>query len=241
VESEIELSVVVPAFNESARIGASLQKICRYLSAKGMGFEIIVVDDGSTDDTAEKVRTAAAGDCAIRLVSYAPNRGKGRAVKTGMLTSRGRRVLMTDADLSAPIEDLHLLSDAMEDGCEVAIGSRGHKDSIITTHQPLYRELGGKMVGLAIRTLAVRGIKDSQCGFKLFDGDFARRLFEKSVIDGYACDVEALYLAARMGGRIREVAIHWGHCEGSKVRPFADAIGILGDICRILLTRYQNP
>ena len=242
MEKATNLSVVIPAYNESARIAESLDRILAYLRGDWpgkAGFEIIVVDDGSTDDTRALVTAAAEANPKVRVVAYDDNRGKGYAVREGVLASTGDRVLFSDADLSAPIEDLPLLEAALEQGFDIAIGSRALPGSILTTRQPLYRELGGKALNLAIRALAVPGIHDTQCGFKLFRGDAARRIFGKCTLCRWSFDVEALYLARRMGYRIAEVPIHWGHKEGSKVHPFSDGLKILADLAHIRLRRYE--
>ena len=239
MEDGIELSVVVPAYNESVRMVESLQGILDYLRPTVTRVEIVVVDDGSTDDTRTKIAEFSERSPEIRIVAYDRNRGKGYAVRQGMLASKGRRVIISDADLSAPIEDLPLLENALERGCEIAVGSRALPGSVLTHRQPRYRELGGKVLNLAIRLLAVPGIHDTQCGFKLFDGEAARRIFSKCTLDGWGFDVEVLYLARRMGYRVAEVPVHWAHREGSKVRPFADGVKILLDLVRIRLRRYD--
>ena len=238
----MELTVVMPAFDESGRIEDSLSRVLGYLrgadSIKGE-FEIIVVDDGSTDETRARVTAMAERNQEIHIVAYNENQGKGYAVRQGVLASKGKNVLISDADLSAPIEDLPLLVQALERGADIAVGSRALPGSVLTERQPRYRELGGKALNLPIRLLAVPGIHDTQCGFKLFQGDAARRIFAKCMLNRYSFDVEALYLARRMGYSIAETPIHWGHREGSKVRPFADGLRILFDLARLRLRRYD--
>jgi dolichyl-phosphate beta-glucosyltransferase len=242
MNEEMKLTVVIPAFDESGRIEDSLDRVLSYLRGADSvkdGFEIIVVDDGSTDETRGRIAAMAERNPEIRIVAYDENQGKGYAVRQGILASKGKCVLISDADLSAPIEDLPLLTDALEHGFDIAVGSRAMPGSVLTERQPRYRELGGKALNLPIRLLAVPGIHDTQCGFKLFRGDAARRIFAKCTLNRYSFDVEALYLARKMGCSMAEVPIHWGHREGSKVRPFADGFKILLDLARLRLRKYD--
>lgn len=234
------LSVVIPAYNEAQRIGDSLCHILEYLRGIGCGgFEILVVDDGSRDSTRAQVEEVARANSEVRLLAYDHNRGKGYAVRLGMLAATGNRVLLSDADLSTPIEDLPILEDALDSGADIAVGSRAVRGSVRTVHQPRYRELGGKLLNAAIRLLAVPGIYDTQCGFKLFRGEAARRIFSKCVLNGFSFDVEALYVARLMGYCLAEVPVHWAHREGSKVRPFLDGFRILRDVAGLRLRKYS--
>ena len=219
----MDLSVVVPAYNEEGRLRPTLDAICAHLRAepgRWGGWELIVVDDGSTDATARIANEAAAEEPRIQLVSGDGNRGKGSALRLGVLASYGRRVLITDADLATPIEELDLLDKqlAAEDSA-AAIGSRAHPDSRIEVHQRPLREWMGRMGNRLIRAVAVPGIHDTQCGFKLFDGDKARAAFADSRLDGWGIDVEILRFFRRAGWPVTEVPVHWSHQEGSKVRP----------------------
>lgn len=240
-ENGIYLSIIIPAYNEQDRIEASLRRVHAYLESLARPFEIIVVDDGSSDGTADIVRAAAADLDAIRLVDYTPNRGKGRAVRVGIRESAGELVGFTDADLSAPIEEMDKLLAAVGGGSDIAIGSRAVKGAIIPKHQPLYRELGGKALNLVIRALAVRGIHDTQCGFKLFKGDIARSIFSRCFLDGWGFDVEVLYLARKMGRGIAEIPVVWSHFEGSKIHPVSAGIGVVIDIIRMKMHHYPQP
>ncbi|WP_406303845.1 glycosyltransferase family 2 protein [Streptomyces sp. NBC_00885] len=219
----VDLSVVVPAYNEEGRLRPTLDAICAHLRAepgRWGDWELIVVDDGSTDATAQIAKEAAADEPRIQLVSGDGNRGKGSALRLGVLASYGRRVLITDADLATPIEELDLLDKqlAAEDSA-AAIGSRAHPDSHIEVHQRPLREWMGRMGNRLIRAVAVPGIHDTQCGFKLFDGDKARAAFADSRLDGWGIDVEILRFFRRAGWPVTEVPVHWSHQEGSKVRP----------------------
>lgn len=237
-ENNVFLSIIIPAYNEQDRIQPSLERVWRYLNSLGLPYEIIVVDDGSTDRTAEITSEMATALGAIRLVSYKPNRGKGYAVRRGVAESLGELVGFTDADLSAPIEEMGKLLMATQGGVDVAIGSRAVKGAVIPVHQPFYRELGGKALNLVIRTLAVRGIRDTQCGFKLFKGDVARTIFGRCFLDSWGFDVEVLYLARRSGFSVVEVPVVWSHSEGSKIHPFSAAARVIIDLFRMKLRSY---
>ena len=228
------ISVVVPAYNEATRIAATVGTIRAFLESLGKPFEIIVVDDGSADSTCE----ALAAVEGISAISYKPNRGKGYAVRQGMIASRGELVAFTDVDLSAPIGELAKLILAIEAGADVAIGSRALKGSMLGAHQPLYREIGGKALNLFIRVLAVRGIHDTQCGFKLFRGELARRVFPKCIVDGWGFDIEVLRLAKKEGCSVAEIPVRWSHSADSRIHPFRAGLQVLRDILRIRLHRY---
>ncbi|QFQ99142.1 glycosyltransferase family 2 protein [Streptomyces phaeolivaceus] len=228
----VDLSVVVPAYNEEARLAPSLDAIIAHLTATEAAarWEIIVVDDGSTDGTAEVVAAVTARDARVQLVSGGPrNRGKGHALRLGVLASHGRRVLLTDADLSAPIDELERLDKALSDGHTAAIGSREAPGASIERHQHRLRETLGRVGNLLIRGVAVPGIRDTQCGFKLFDGDRAREAFAASRLDGFGIDVEILRFFRRSGWPVVEVPVRWSHQPGSKIRP-RDYARVLGEL-----------
>lgn len=236
--TDIHLSLIMPAYNEGFRIEASLEAADEYLRSLGRPYEIIVVEDGSTDDTLSIVERVAKRYPAIWPISYGSNRGKGYAVRQGMIASRGAFAAFSDVDLSAPLEELDKLLKAMNKGFDIAIGSRGVRGAQLTTRQPLYREFGGKALNLIIQALAVPGIWDTQCGFKLFRGDVARDVFSKAFLDGWGFDVEVLYLARKMGYRVAEVPVKWGHGENSKIRPVQAALQVIRDIIRMRLHNY---
>jgi dolichyl-phosphate beta-glucosyltransferase len=244
--TSIDLTVVVPAYNEERRLAPTLDAIVTYLSKTGGGgdgrpdaWEVLVVDDGSTDATGEVVAGAAARDPRIRLLSSPANRGKGHALRLGVLASRGRRVLVTDADLAAPIEELDRLEAALADGHAAAIGSRATDGATIERHQHRIRELLGRAGNVLIRRVAVPGIRDTQCGFKLFDGDRAREAFAASRLDGWGIDVEILQHFRRSGWSVAEVPVRWAHQPGSKVRPL-DYGRILAELA-VLKVRAVRP
>ncbi|MGW4879859.1 dolichyl-phosphate beta-glucosyltransferase [Streptomyces sp. NPDC004262] len=237
-QETVDLSVVIPAYNEEARLGPTLDAVTRYLADHESRFgtwEVIVSDDGSTDGTRE---VAALGRPRVRLVTADRNRGKGNALRLGVAASTGRRVLVTDADLAAPIEELDQLDKALGEGCVAAIGSRAVPGAEISDHQHRLRELLGRAGNLLIRATAVPGIKDTQCGFKLFDGDRGREAFAGSRLDGWGIDVEVLQHLHRDGGTIAEVPVRWSHQPGSKVGPLAYP-KVLVDLARLRLHRLR--
>ncbi|MFK0106284.1 dolichyl-phosphate beta-glucosyltransferase [Streptomyces sp. NPDC091217] len=234
----VDLSVVIPAYNEEERLGPTLDAVTRYLADNESRFgswEVIVSDDGSTDGTRE---VAALRHPRVRLVTADRNRGKGNALRLGVAASSGGRVLVTDADLAAPIEELERLDKALSEGSAAAIGSRAVPGAEITDHQSRLRELLGRAGNLLIRATAVPGIRDTQCGFKLFDGDQARAAFADSRLDGWGIDVEVLQHLHRNGLPIAEVPVRWSHRPGSKVGPLAYP-KVLADLARLRLRRLR--
>jgi dolichyl-phosphate beta-glucosyltransferase len=238
-ETRPYLSLIIPAYNEEARIVSTLNNVRDYLAVTFDSWNIVVVDDGSTDNTLSIMRQWAAENEGLRIVSYKPNVGKGYAVRQGVFAADGEFIAFSDADLSAPIEELAKLFDAVKKGYDIAIGSRAVKGASIPIHQPFYRELGGKGLNLIIQALAVPGICDTQCGFKLFRGDVAREIFSRCFVNKWGFDVEVLYLARRLGYSIAEIGVKWSHAEGSKIKPFPAALGIIRDLVRIRLHRYD--
>jgi dolichyl-phosphate beta-glucosyltransferase len=224
------LSVVVPAYNEQARIGAALDRVLAWAGGRGDRTEIIVVDDGSRDGTAALVEGYAGRG--VRLVRLPANRGKGAALRAGVATSTGELVLISDADFSTPIAEVERLAARLGD-VEIVLGSRAAADARITRRQPRWRELAGKCFNFAIRMLGVRGVRDSQCGFKLLRGDVARELFAAMTIDRYAFDVELILLARRRGYRVAEVGVEWRNDPASRVHLLRDGTRMLADIVRL--------
>ncbi|PGH49259.1 hypothetical protein CRI70_18640 [Streptomyces sp. Ru87] len=231
----VSLTVVVPAYNEERRLRPGIDAICRYLRRCGeRNWELIVVDDGSTDRTAAVAAEAAAAEPRIRVLRAPVNRGKGHAVRIGVRASRGRRVLFCDADSATPIEELALLARRLDEGYAVAIGSRAGPAARIEVRQHVLRELLGKAGNRLIQALAVPGIRDTQCGFKLFDGDKAREVFARARTDGWGFDVEILRAFRSRGWPIAEVPVRWSHQPGSKVGPL-DYAKVLGEVLRVRL------
>ncbi|WP_190129896.1 glycosyltransferase [Streptomyces mashuensis] len=229
----VDLTVVVPAYNEEQRLGPTLRAVRDHLRAlPGTDWELIVVDDGSADGTAAVAEAAAREEPRVRLLRTPENRGKGHAVRTGVLASRGRRVLVTDADLATPIEEFGALSERLDAGAAAAVGSRALPDSRIAVRQHAVRELLGRLGAGLIRAAAVPGIRDTQCGFKLFDGDKVRAAFADSRLDGWSFDVEILRFFHQRDWEVAEVPVRWAHQPGSKVRPLAYP-RVLADVVRL--------
>jgi len=226
------VSIIVPAFNEASRIAESVRKIDAFVRQSPFSIELIVVDDGSTDNTAEIVSTADARK--LRLLRNNKNHGKGYTVRQGVLAASGKYVLFTDADLSAPIEELNkLLEIAQREGADVVIGSRALDRRYIEKHQSPLRELGGIVFNLMVRLLLGLRLHDTQCGFKLFERQRSRRVFEQQTTLGFGFDPELLFLAKRSGLKICEASVRWGHAEGSKVNFLRDGIRMFLDLVRI--------
>jgi dolichyl-phosphate beta-glucosyltransferase len=227
------LSIVIPAYNEQARIVVTLRKTLEYLASQHPQSEVIVVDDGSRDETARMVEEVAASEPRLTLLRQPQNRGKGAAVRRGMLAARGQNVLFMDADLSTPIEEVEKLLVYLREGADVVIGSRGLAESDIRVHQPFPREWMGRTFNLLVRSLLMGGFKDTQCGFKLFTREAAQALFSKQELDGFAFDVEILLLGKELGYRIREVPVIWYHAPNSKVSPITDSSRMFRDLVRL--------
>ena len=241
-DSRPTVSIVVPAFNEAARIGDSIQKIDAFVRQSPLSFEVIVVDDGSADQTAAVVTQCQMSE--LRLVHNDENHGKGYSVRQGVLASTGMYVLFTDADLSAPIEELNKLLDvARTEGVDVVIGSRAVDRRFIEKHQSSLRELGGIVFNKMVQLLLGLRLHDTQCGFKLFHRERSRRIFEKLTTFGFGFDPELLFLAKRHGLSIRETPVRWSHAEGSKVKFLRDGVRMFFDLVRIrwnaLIGRYS--
>lgn len=230
----ISLSVVLPAFEEAQRIGASLREIGEYLAGQSYASEVIVVDDGSADGTFDTVSMMAESfPVPMTVGRYEPNRGKGHALKVAFALTQGDRILFSDADLSTPIEETAgLLAALSEPGISIAIGSRKMAGANIEVHQPYWRESMGKIFTRLAQTL-VPGISDTTCGFKAFDGQVGRDLFARARIDDWSFDAEILLLAALGGHAVREVPVRWHDEAGTKVRVFRDALFALSGLTRI--------
>jgi dolichyl-phosphate beta-glucosyltransferase len=230
----MRLSVVIPAFNEALRLPSTLTEIIRFLDGhpRWSPAEIVVVDDGSDDDTAAVVDSTVGGPgITLRCLRHTTNRGKGAAVRTGFQAAHGRSILLCDADLATPIEELDELD--RHQGSGAAIGSRAVDRRRIERRQPLYRDLMGRVFNLAVQIVALPGIRDTQCGFKLFEGDLGRRLAELQRIDGFAFDVELLLLTRTQGREIRELGVRWRHVNESRVQPLTHSADMFIDLLRI--------
>ena len=240
VMPEPRLSVVIPAYNEAARIGSSLEAIQGYLRSRNILSELIVVDDGSKDDTLQ----VAARCPEVRVLRNDRNRGKGFSVRRGVLEARGQLILFTDADLSAPIEEADKLLAALESsGADAAVGSRALQRELIGIHQSWFREWGGRFFNLLVKLFAGVPIHDTQCGFKLFRRETTRRAFECQRVEGFGFDPEVLFLIQRLGGKIVEVPVRWNHDPATRVRYLRDSLRMTLDLLilrwRALTGQYQ--
>lgn len=243
----VSLSIIIPAYDESLRIAPYLSSIGSYLDGRGVSYEILVVDDGSHDGTAATVEASARTHPRIRCVRLEQNHGKGYAVRTGVLQSRGDLVLFADADGATPIQELERLQSALTGGAEVAIGSRplAVARQGYTVVARWHRTVLGNVFNRIVRQLGLEGITDTQCGFKLFRRAIAQELFSVSSVDGYGFDLEILYIAKRRGYRITEVPINWADQPGSKVSVLRDGLRMLYELLavrrRFAAGRYTAP
>jgi dolichyl-phosphate beta-glucosyltransferase len=231
----VELSVVIPAYNEEKRLPSTLESVHTYLSERGGTFEIIIVDDGSKDGTTAVVEEFAKHHDDIRLISYSANQGKGHAVRTGILKAHGEKILFNDADGSSPIEELEKLEAALAAGALIAIGSRAKPDPTRKVDALAHRKFIGNSFNTIVKTLVLDGIYDTQCGFKLFTKECAQDIFSVAVENGFAFDVEILFIAKSRGYKTTEIAINWSNVEGSKVNVVLDSMKMLAEVLRISL------
>lgn len=237
--SRPELSVVIPAYNEETRLPHSLERIQDYLDRAHPLSEVIIVDDGSTDRTANLVQSLQQKAPRLRLVRNEGNRGKGYSVRAGMLAARGEVTLFTDADLSAPIEEVEKLLGALR-SADIAIGSRALDRSLIRVHESRSRELAGILFNRMVRIAAGLPFKDTQCGFKAFRTDRARAVFEQQTIEGFGFDPEILFLAKRHGLRTVEVPVVWAHDPRTKVHMTRDSLQMFAALWRIRWNAFRG-
>jgi dolichyl-phosphate beta-glucosyltransferase len=228
---------VIPAYNEEQRLPRTIELIERYLDGRGVNYELILVDDGSADGTRQVMDEAAARNPRVRLEALPSNCGKGRALAAGVAVARGDEVLVTDADLSTPIEELEKLEAALKAGAGVAIGSRSVKGSRIEIQQPIYRVLMGKAFNLIVQIALLPGIWDTQCGFKLFRADVAQPVFAALTTDGFGYDPEVLFLAKRRGVRIAEVPVVWRNSAPTKVMAIRSSFDMFKHVVRVRFKR----
>ena len=231
-----EVSIVIPAYDEAARIRQPLENVLQYVKSRSVNAEVIVVDDGSSDATAETAESVFAGhrDIDGRVVSYSPNRGKGYAVRAGLAKARANIALFSDADLSTPIDEMEKLVRPIQLGeFDVTFGSRALDRSLIGTHQPWRREQGGKVMNLIIRTMSGLPFADTQCGFKAFNMARFRPLLDLMTIDRFGFDVEFLFVAKYHGLRLKEIPVRWNNVEGSKVSVFRDTKRMFTELSQI--------
>ena len=230
---ECFLSVIIPAYNEEKRLLSTLSKICAYLSTKDFPYEIIVVDDGSTDNTLQMVKNFASSNRQIVILINEQNSGKGYSVRKGMLSARGEYAFFTDADLSTPIEEIEKCLPYLINGYDVVIGSRSMPGSDILVHQPWYREKMGKIFNFMVNMVLLKGIIDTQCGFKGFKREAVKTVFNRCKIDGFSFDVEALYLSRKYNFKIKEIPIRWENSPLSKVSPIKHSLQMFKDLIGI--------
>ena len=239
-----QYSIVIPAFNEAARISSALEQVVGCIRSRGWFAEVVVVDDGSTDRTATMVRDFAAHAPEVRLLQNPGNRGKGYSVRNGILQSFGEIVMFTDADLSAPIEEAEDLFAALAAGADIAIGSRWLERTRQTIRQPLYRQFFGRCFNAVTRMIMGLSFADTQCGFKAFTRSAAQTIFQLQTIERWGFDPEILFIALKRGYRIVEVPVSWAHDERTRMSYLKDGLRMLQDIAIVrwnaLLGRYNK-
>lgn len=226
------VTVVIPAYNEAQRLPPTLAKVVAYARQQPRRLDLVLVDDGSKDGTADLAQSLVGDQIPLTVLVNDPNRGKGFSVKRGLLEGGGQCVLFTDADLSTPIEETDRLLAEIEAGADVAIGSRAMRGSQVQVHQPWWREKAGKLFGALTRALVLPGIHDSQCGFKCFRREAAHAILSHQTLDGWAFDVEVLLIARKLGYSIAEVPVQWVNDPNSKVHMLTDGPRMLADMVR---------
>jgi dolichyl-phosphate beta-glucosyltransferase len=240
-----DLSIVIPAYNEELRIAPTIRDIVRYCQGRERAFELILVDDGSRDGTTVVGRLLCEKFPQVKLIRLATNHGKGYAVRTGVVNALGRTILFADADGATPIEELERLESALDSGANIAVGSRALRADGVQVRAKLYRRLIGRSFHFMVESLADTGVKDTQCGFKLFQSRAAQDLFSRMRMNGFSFDVEVLLMARQRGYRVAEVPINWAHQPGSKVRLPLDSLRMAADLVRIRMHcfrgEYQTP
>lgn len=240
MRSSPDLSIVIPAYNEQGRLEPTLRGYLGYFRDRGRDIEAIVVDDGSRDRTTPLVEHLAGEFPELRLIRLAENQGKGFAVRSGIVNARGNRILFADADGATPIEEVERLDAALDAGADIAIGSRAIASEQVRVRTRLHRRLIGRAFHLLVQLTGVRGISDTQCGFKLFRGAVAHVLFSRMRTAGFSFDVEVLMMGRLCGYSIAEVPVNWMHQPGSRVDLMADSVSMAADLVRIRLRRFNG-
>ncbi len=238
---QLDLSIVIPAFNEAERITPTLRSVDAFLRDSDLRYEILVVDDGSSDDTVAVVDGLRGQIDGLRCIESKPNRGKGHAVRVGMLAARGHVRVMTDADGSVPAEQLPAIVNPIRLGhTDIAIGSRYTSGAAVEQKQPFYRVWWSRFANRVVQWTLIRGINDTQCGFKAFSAEAAEAVFRRATIDGWAFDLEALALATRLGYDVTEVGVYWSDDERSRINPLADALNVARELFTIRKNLRRN-
>lgn len=242
---DLTYSFIIPAYNESERLTSSLPKVLDYVRQQGLQAEVIVVNDGSNDGTADVVRKFAATNPEVRLLENPGNRGKGYSVRNGMLHAKGEVMLFTDADLSSPIYEAGKLLAAIAQGYDVAIGSRWLQAELQTERQPWYRQLYGRLFNLGLRIVLGLKYSDTQCGFKAFNRAAVQTVFTRQQVERWGFDPELLFLANKFKLRTAEIPVEWAHDHRSKINPLRDGFKMGVEILKVrwndLCGRYQHP
>jgi dolichyl-phosphate beta-glucosyltransferase len=226
-------SIIIPAYNEGMRVSATLERVLAYIAEQGWEAEVIAVNDGSRDNTAEIIRGFAERNPRLQLLENPGNRGKGYSVRNGMLHAQGEILLFSDADLSSPIEEAEKLFAEITAGADIAIGSRWLRSDLQTQRQPLFRQLFGRTFNLMLRITLGLNFKDTQCGFKAFTRRAASTIFRLQQIERWGFDPELLYLAKKFGLKVAEVPVAWAHSEGTRISPLRDGTKMFLEMLKI--------
>lgn len=234
------ISLIIPCFNEEKRLGKSLKILAEFLMNRPDEFEIIIVNDGSTDRTTEVANSHSKNFSNFSLINFPHHRGKGAAINAGFKKASGEVVVFTDADFSTPISEIDKLLSKLNSGFDIAIGSRAIDQTLVKKHQNFFREMMGKSFNLLVQNLAVPGISDTQCGFKAFNANTCAKIFEKQIISGFGFDVELLYLARKLGLKVAEIPVLWYNDPASRVQPFKDSLISLYELLKIRLAHSKE-
>jgi len=224
LSKEVFLSIIIPSYNEATRIPHTLETVTQYVQTAGHPAEIVVSDDGSTDETLSVVQELQKTVPFLRAIAFKENSGKGHAVRKGIMSAQGKYILMTDADLSTPVEEFDCFLPYLEQGVDIVIGTRKHKDATILQHQPIWRESMGKVFTWISNTVLGLDVSDFTCGFKAFEAKAARQIFSQQKVNRWAFDSEVLFLARLYGYQVVEVPVHWKNSPETKVRIIKDTI-----------------
>ena len=235
-----DISIVIPAYNEEKRIIKSLKTIVEYLDLRSLSYEIIIVDDGSSDSTLSLVKDFSKSHSRVVYISYENNMGKGFAVREGVKKSEGNLVLFSDADLSTPIKEMEKLIDAIKSGFDISIGSRALASSEIIVSQPFYRKTMGKIFNVLVRLLIFNGIKDTQCGFKCFTRKAAQEIFRRCRINGFSFDVETLLIGKKLGFKRKDIPVQWLNSPESRVNPIKHSLAMVKELFNIRWNEFKG-